>query len=158
MTTNRICKVAEYNNSVFLKAHCSCIDDDHVHTLILGYDTELNLLNLEIYAKSFTPWGNYDNAKTPLEKIEKIFKDWKRRISWIFSIIFKGYVETETSFEFYGEDQINDYLNALQEAKLKIKLFNDRKRRKKALISSGIINEDGDQTLINVSQDDQGGC
>jgi hypothetical protein len=35
-------------------------------------------------------------------------------------IVFKGYIQVETSFEFHGEEQIEDYLTTVANAKDRI--------------------------------------
>lgn len=127
MTSRNICRMGEYDNMHFLKAHCSCLDDDHVHTLIVEYDEELDIVDLMIYAKAFTPYKDNFHCKGFWEHLTYWYKDKVQRFKWIMSIIFRGYIEVETSFEFHGVEQINSYLSALSHSKDLI-LYNQKMR------------------------------
>lgn len=126
-TSRNICRMGSFDNSHFLKAHCTCMDDDHVHTLNVDYDEELDMLDLVMYVKSFTPYKDNFHCKGFWQHLEYWYKDKVQRFKWIMSIIFRGYVETEASFEFHGVEQINDYLSALANSRDQI-LYNQKLR------------------------------
>lgn len=119
-TSNSICKIAEFKSSTFLKAHCSCGSDEHTHTLILEvpYD-DLDIIDLTLYAKVTTRWRDtyHDSYWTAFTHT---IKDLYQRLVWSIKLMVVGYIETETSFEFHGEEQIDAYLLAITEAKQKI--------------------------------------
>lgn len=128
ITSNRICVMDTFEDSIFLHAHCSCGHEDHQQTLELEVsDGDINLL---VYSKIVTPYihePSYDC--TWIEKLEYHYKDWSRRIQWILSIVFKGYVEAENVFTFHGSSQIDDYLDTISRAKNQLWL--ERERAKK---------------------------
>ena len=127
-TTSRgICRMGSYDNSHFLKAYCSCLDDDHVHTLNMDLDEELDLVDLVMYHKAFTPYKDNFHCKGFLQHLEYWYKDKVQRFKWIISIIFRGYIEVEASFEFHGVEQINDYLTALANSRDQL-LYNQKMR------------------------------
>lgn len=126
-TSRNICRIGSYDNSLWLKAHCTCMDNDHVHTLNLDFDEELDILDLVIYHKSFTAYKDNFHCKGFWQHLEYWYKDKVQRFKWIMSIIFRGYIETEASFEFHGIEQINDYLSALANGRDKI-LYNQKMR------------------------------
>lgn len=115
-SVSHLTKVAEFNNSEFLKAHCSCLSDDHIHTLVIEvpYD-DLSVIDLTIYAKAFST--RYDHSDI---SFKDRLNDWKHRFGLAFKVLFNGYIEVETSFEFQGVNQIDEYIEALQEAKYRL--------------------------------------
>lgn len=118
--SKNICRMNEYNNAAFLKAHCSCLDDDHIHTLVVDYDDDLDIIDLIIYTKAFTPYKDNFHCKGFWQHLVYWYKDKCQRLSWIMDIVFKGYIQVETSFEFHGEEQIEDYLTTVANAKDRI--------------------------------------
>lgn len=123
VASNRVCVMATFQDTIYLHAHCSCSHEDHQQTLEISIDHPYDDypyddINLLIYSKICTPYTHKCASDAPiLEKLECIYKDWKKRLSWIFSIIFKGYVQAESVFSLHGDKQIEDYIDAISRAK-----------------------------------------
>lgn len=151
MKVSRVTTTDIFPDTVFLKAHCSCGDDDHTHTLEMEipYD-DLDIIDLVIHHKSVTPYNRY--GTTFKEKVYYWWKDKVARFEWIVSIIFRGYVETQSSFMFSGINHIDAYIKALEDAKKFLVESADKKRRAKALEQSGILDSEGNHTFINLSE------
>lgn len=119
MTSTNICKTNEFEHSIFLKAHCGCSSDDHIQSIIIEADD--HNVSLEMYTKAYTEYhGNLYDAPIS-ERLGSWYRSQKKKLKWIFSILFKGYIEVETCFLFENETSIDDYLTAIQEAKEKLK-------------------------------------
>lgn len=112
-------KLREYKNSIFLGASCDCIDSRHSQMMIMEYDDEIGKATLTIYMPIYASvWERY--ADSWYEKVLNFFRNWRKRLSMCYDIIFKGYLEHEGDFIFKGEDQIKDYISALEQALEKI--------------------------------------
>jgi hypothetical protein len=148
ITANRICVMDEFEDAIFLHACCSCGHEDHQQTLEV--EVSDGDINLTIYSKIVTSYihePSYDCTRT--EKLEYHWKDWSRRIKWILSIVFKGYVEAENVFSFHGSEQIDDYLDAISRAKNQLWL--EQERSKKKIVQP-------DQDSIKYNSDSIDGC
>ena len=118
-TRDKICIEGDIEDSIFLRASCSCMGDDCSHTLDLEYDKYdksddfpiIDLVNLHIYGKMY--YKEYHSYCNPLIRL------WYRLRDGI-KLIFGGYIEMQYDFLFQGEKHINDYIEALQEAKKEI--------------------------------------
>jgi hypothetical protein len=129
IATKGICVQGVFEDSVFLNAHCSCGHENHQQTLeIFTDDLDTHDINLTIYSKIFTPYMSY-NPTCWQDKVEYFYKDVKRRIEWIISIVFKGYVEAENIFTLHGQEQIDDYIDAISRAKNQIWLNVQAKKK-----------------------------
>lgn len=136
MISNNICKVAEFKDSIFYEAICSCQADNHNQTLIVEADEEAHgQVSLAIYSKvitsQFTSWDsryeyseamqNGDYFKMAYYKAKLLIEHIAARIRFTRDIWFKGYVQVENQFIFRNSDSINDYVEAILQAKTKIK-------------------------------------
>lgn len=136
MISNNICKVAEFKDSIFYEAICSCQADNHTQTLIVEADEGIaGQVNLAIYSKvitsQFTSWDsryeyseamqNGDYFKMAYYKAKLLIEHIAARIRFTRDIWFKGYVQVENQFIFRNSDSINDYVEAILQAKTKIK-------------------------------------
>lgn len=102
--------------TIFLRASCGCGHDTCSHTLEVSYedlDGYFNdLVGVNIYGKMW--YREYHSQ-------ENFFKRLWYRIRDGIKLIFGGYIEMHYDFTFQGEEQINDYIEALQETVEKIK-------------------------------------
>lgn len=135
MITNNICKVAEFKDSVFYKAICSCGGDHHDQTLIIEANNEYNQVSLQIYSKVITSqftssdsqYEYYeamkegDYVKMAFYKAKLLAEHIIARIRFTRDIWFRGFVEVENEFTFRNNAAIDDYVKAIQIAKNKIK-------------------------------------
>lgn len=135
MISDNICRTAEFNDSIFYEAICSCHADNHNQTLIVEFDPEVNDVNLSIYSKvitqQFTSWNsrceyneamsNGDYFKIGYYKAKLLIEHIAARIRFTYNIWVKGYIEAENHFIFRNEKSIDAYLEAINSAKIKIK-------------------------------------
>ena len=144
MTTNNICKVAEFKDAVFYEAICSCMADNHNQSLIVEADEDVgDQVNLQIYSKvitsQFTTWDsryeyseamqNGDYFKIGYYKAKLLIEHIAARIRFTRDIWFKGYIQVENQFIFRNDAAIDDYVQAIQTAKTKIQeSINERAR------------------------------
>lgn len=120
MTSQNIMKMSEFDDVVYYKAQCHCMDDDCVHTLELEssdfkvdgkiIDRDINLkLYMDCYISDY--FGKNQNF---------ILRMWFR-IKYALILLFTGRVFLEQYFMFNGEKGIQDYINALEEGLEKLK-------------------------------------
>jgi hypothetical protein len=119
-----ICKVAEYDTSVFYNVQCSCMSDKHAQTITLDIDDDVIMLS--IYS---TIWTHYNNrwCDTWQEKLEHFYNSQTLKWKQVFKLIFTGQVEAENEFLFQGEEQIRDYIAALEEGLEKLNSIKESK-------------------------------
>jgi len=132
IASNRICVMGEFDSSVFLHAHCSCGHENHQQTLEI--EVEDGDINLLIYSKIVTPYVHEPSYNASwLEKAEYFYKDWRDRVRWAASALFKGYVEAENVFSLSGSKQVDDYIDTLSRAKNHLWLEQERQKAKKSV-------------------------
>ena len=134
--SNNICKTGEFNDAIFYEAICSCQADNHTQTLIVEVDEDLpEQVNLQIYSKvitsQFTSWDSRyefheamrdgDYFKIGYYKAKLFIEHIAARLRFTRDIWFKGYIQVENQFIFRNEAAINDYIEAINQAKTKIK-------------------------------------
>jgi hypothetical protein len=107
-------KTDEFDDSIYYRVACSCGSNEHDITIEFEIDEEIPSMIFLNFHKNIawcSHWGN-------LNWFERVWK----RISCSFKMLFTGYVELEESFIIQGEDDINDFIAALEEGKTYIKL------------------------------------
>jgi len=116
MTSKRICVTSSGREFIFYRAECSCGSDNHAHIIeISKADANLGCLEMSFYSTQVDrDWWKVPNKDNPYA-IRNMWWAFKRRIRFAFNILFRGYFETEVDFMFNGEDQIRDYIKALEE-------------------------------------------
>lgn len=114
MTSENICKVSEYEDSIFYKAHCNCMSPEHEHCLELSYENHGGE-NKEICLTLYSDLAYYD-----IYGCKWYQKFWKR-IKIAFSLLIGGHPEIHDCFLFNGEKAVEDYIKALQEGLEKLK-------------------------------------
>ena len=142
MISDNICRTAEFDDSIFYEAICSCQADHHKQAIIVEFEPELNDISLSIYSKiiteQFTTWdsrweyqealSNGDYFKIGYYKAKLLIEHIAARIRFTYNIWTKGYVKAENHFIFRNEKSIDAYLEAISSAKTKIK-ENQNERR-----------------------------
>ncbi len=119
-----ICKVTEYENAVFYKAHCDCMNDKHTQTLILDYDDNLDIITLAIHSTIWTHF-NTNWCTTWTERLEQWYNSQCLKWSQVIKLIWTGQIEGENEFLFQSKEQVRDYITALEEGLEKL----DRAKR-----------------------------
>lgn len=109
MVSNRIMKLEENKKAVMFRAACDCTDQDCDMTIDMEVDD--GFLYLTLFKK--LRWSSYWNCKN-------WFHDKWLRIKCCLKLLFTGYIEVEESF-LMRENQVDDFINAIVEAKEKLK-------------------------------------
>lgn len=145
MTSMRIEKTSEGKNYIFFRASCSCGNDRDSHVIEISNE----LANIGVIEMSFysTQWDciYFNNPGSDEEILRNFWWRLKRRIVNSFKLLFFGYYETEVNFMFNGEEQIQDYINALQDGLDKVKKFGEERSKniKKPEPPSGRVIKEG---------------
>lgn len=108
-----ICEVQQFDDYIFYKAHCSCMADEHTQTLILENDSD-GIILLSIHGTIYTH-HNDSWCDKPMEKLDQWWKSQKLKWKQVFKLITTAQIEGENEFMFYGKDQIQSYIDALQD-------------------------------------------
>lgn len=99
-------KLHEFEDSVFYRAACCCGNEKCDLTLELERDEDIdNMIFLNMYKNLY--WSSHWGSNNCL------FNFWLR-IKAALRVLFTGYIKVEESFIFKGEEQINDFLDALK--------------------------------------------
>lgn len=145
MISNGISRITEPDDvAIYYKAHCACGGDDCIHTIHLEVSSEdYPELSMTLYSNvSYDYWNEKDDYYYPgeislWESFQHRLSNLGRRIKFSWKLITTGYIKQQSSFLFSTEEQITDYIKALQEGiKLKKRLIkkkesDDRKKAKK---------------------------
>ncbi len=99
-----------------MRAACNCAGDDCDIHIDLEYDKDLKMMNM-IFSKNVYFFDDIRDPETAADNLRNIF----HRIQKAIKLIFTGYLEMNEDFIFIGEDQINDFISALQQGKDYIK-------------------------------------
>ena len=108
MTTNRIMKVHEFEKAIYYRASCSCGEPDCDLTLELERDDDCKMIFLNMYKNLC--WSAHWRS-------DNFFQILWRKIKMACRILFTGYTKVEECFIFCGDEQIDDFLNALKEGR-----------------------------------------
>lgn len=113
MTSKKIMKMDEYDDSIFYRASCDCGDPQCDLNLELEKDEDSEMIYLTFYKKLHwsSYWGHND----------KWYKNLLSRIKCSLKMLFTGNISVEECFIYHGKDQIKDFINALNEGMDKIK-------------------------------------
>jgi hypothetical protein len=118
MLANRVMITDKFKDmkSIFIRAACDCGDPDCDVTITVDPNEKYSDINLTFYKKvhSFDPNGTPENIK---DRIENLISRFKRA----FEIIFTGQLGMEDTFLLYGDDQITDFINAIEYARKYVK-------------------------------------
>lgn len=109
----RVSIAKEYDKSMFFHITCHCISPECTHILEMEYDKRCNDLEMNIYA---------DIKVHSLYNSNWFIQQWLK-VKGIFKIIFGVPLTYTSNIVIYGEDHINDYIEALEHAKAKFKKF-----------------------------------
>ncbi len=106
MISKNVMKTDEFEDSIYYRAACNCGSDDH--DITIEFEIVYSMLFLNFYKNIAwcSHWGD-------LNWFERIWK----RIKCSLRMLFTGYVELEESFIIQGEENINYFIEALEEGK-----------------------------------------
>lgn len=133
MTSTRISKTSEGKDYIYFRAACSCGNDRDSHVIEISDDLDhLGVIEMSFYS---TQWDciYFNNPDLNKETFRNFWWRLKRRVVNSFKLLFFGYYETEVNFMFQGEEQIQDYINAIQEGLAKVIKARDEKLNKKEM-------------------------
>ena len=104
----RVMTIHEFEDSVYYRAACSCGSHEHEVTIEVEIDKDINMVSINFYKNIAwcSHWGSPNFFQRCWLKIKAVFK-----------IIFTGYIELEEGFLMDSEEQIQDFINALEEGK-----------------------------------------
>ncbi len=102
----------EFDNSIFYKIGCDCMEDEHTKTVELEYDEETRTVQMIFYADL-----QLDDYYTAMPWWEK---PWFRIKKAVRMLVF-GKIETQTDFLWADTKSIDDFIEALQEGREKLK-------------------------------------
>ena len=107
-------------SSVWLRASCDCGLEDHDLNIWIEWDEDFelielrfmnNLINIDPYPDTLGP-GYFNKIKGYYNKIRNIIE----RIKRAYRLLIYGEVKAEGDFIFGGEDQIKDFIDALNQS------------------------------------------
>lgn len=109
MSDHEIERIAEYHDGDKVwRTTCKCMGDDHL-TFTVATDDECPEVYLECYIDCSTQYSAFHEAAW-----QRPFIVFWRRLVGAFSILTKGYVETNGAFLFRGEKQIDAVTETIQ--------------------------------------------
>jgi poly-D-alanine transfer protein DltD len=113
MPDNKIMKTHEFNDSIIYRASCDCGSSECDLTLELEKDKDVEMLFLNLYKNLVwsSYWGSNDGWYVNL---------W-RRIKCALTVLFTGYIKVEETFVFHDIEQIEHFINAINEGIEKLK-------------------------------------
>lgn len=112
MISNKIMKLEEFKNSIIYRASCDCGSKKCDLVIDVEIDEKFNMILLNLYKDLY--WSSYWKSNN------NWFIDKWLRIKAAIRILFLGYIEVEESF-IMKENQIDDFLKAINEGKNKLK-------------------------------------
>jgi len=121
MISNRVMKMDEFKEAIFYKADCSCGEDDHITTIEMEYDSQINDISINFYKTIAwcSHWNNYN-------WFERVWKQLKASIK----LLFTGYIELEEIFTLEGGEHLNTFIEALHEGRDKVEAIRNAMRKK----------------------------
>ena len=116
--SNKVMKLGEYDlsdqYSVWYRIACGCMYEEHDCTITIKQDFEWRQdIDLVFYKK--VSWADYHGRN------DNFISRWVSRIKCSLKVLFTGYIELEEDFLIHGEEHIDNFIQALEEGKQKIK-------------------------------------
>ena len=106
---SQIEKIAEYfHGDKMFRTNCKCCGDDPL-TFTVATDDEYPEVYLEVYMKISSQFVCFDEPRW-----SRPFRNFWRRLTSAFTLLFKGYHETQGSFIFRGEEHIDEFCETIQ--------------------------------------------
>lgn len=117
-TSRGVSVLKEYDNLIFYRLNCDCLNEDCDITFTLEYDKEFGSVELQFYTdlEWTSYWGN-DNW---------FIRQWKK-IKYSFRLLFKGHIKLENQLLIQDEQHLKDFLNALEEGCKKLREYKYKK-------------------------------
>ena len=122
MISNRIMKLYEFRDCIVFRAACSCNDPSDDLWISIELDEKYKLLNLVFSANVGIYYDDYNIDDSILEKLKKFLNNLYYRFKKSFKLLFTGYIKMETDFIMDNEENIRDFLSAINNSIDKIKL------------------------------------
>jgi len=127
--SNGIMKLYEYEECICYRASCGCTHPKHDLSITIEQNEELSdVINIIFYTDVIVQ-ESYISHK---DSITRIISDWfgniKFRIKKALEILFKGYTGMSAEFILDEEENIKDFINALNEGLANIKNNKNKKR------------------------------
>ncbi len=140
VTSKGIMKNAEYDDTIFYTAQCSCGYETHNHSIQLDYDNEIpDMITFMLYSKfDFHVWRDDRLEEGIVNSIKDLFSAFRNRIKYAFKVLFIGSFEWDEAFMFQGEKQVEDYIKALNEGLAKMKKAKAKPKIQKVKISTSM--------------------
>jgi hypothetical protein len=121
MTSKGIYKIKSWNDLELLRAGCSCGNAEHDHNIQLSVeDDPYGLINVSIES-------NLKYCDISVEWNGNLFKKAWSRIKTAFKILWTGELVIMSEFIFEDEEQVRDYIQAINDAILRLRI-NGNKR------------------------------
>lgn len=118
-----LCTPPEYKYYKRFVAVCGCGSTDHAQHIDISVDDDYGI-DMEIYSDAWVhvewKWG-----------WKAAYYSIKKRIMLALRILFTGHIRMQNGFIFDREEQIDDYLNALTNAKKELQINAAKKREAK---------------------------
>ena len=108
MTTKNVMKIHEFEDTVYYRAACNCGSSKCDLTIELEADKDLQMIYMNMYKDVY--WSAYWKSDNFLGGI------WVR-IKAALRVLFNGYIEVEESFILQGDEQIDAFMDAIQEGR-----------------------------------------
>ena len=121
MISNNVSKVFDMESDFMYRIGCSCGDPDCDCNIYFEYDKEYNVFDIIFYKKL------YIKNSFSLNFFKSVFD----KIKLIYKVIFKNYIETESDFMIQDPEHLDSIIEALNEAREKIKNYSDAHKLKK---------------------------
>ena len=103
--------------SIWYKIDCDCSSDEHAANIEMEWDNEINMLVLNFYKEvSYSAWLFWKDDNF-FGKAVDAYRIIMRRIKGAIKLIFTGSLEMQDEFIIQDEQHINDFIEALEEAK-----------------------------------------
>ncbi|MDD5589181.1 MAG: hypothetical protein PHP92_03955 [Candidatus Nanoarchaeia archaeon] len=116
-TSKNIMMTHKSNYSVMYNHQCDCGDPTHQIQIDVSQDDDIpNIILITLYANLTAMNHKRNNPKIIWDKLYNICQEIKWRTKNIMDILFHGRISGNEAFIIQGEDSINDYIKALNEA------------------------------------------
>lgn len=118
---NKVSFVNNYDykdgKSIWYKIDCDCGSDEHATTIEMEYDKSMNILSIHFYKEvSYSAWSFWKDDDF-FGKVKDAYRIIIRRIKGSIKVLFTGHLPMSDEFILINEQHINDFIEALQEAK-----------------------------------------
>ncbi len=124
MVATNVYRFGSWNDLQLLRAGCACMNPDHDHNIMITVEREDNFDDFI----SVSIESNLEHCAWQDEWHGNLFQRLWVRLKAAVRVMFTGHLSISSTFYFQSEDQVRDYIQAINDSLIQVKTNATRSR------------------------------